>query len=104
MRYSRKEYCELCSYRFSFTPIYAPDMPRRLPIKDVAAGITSSILTGVKYWLHFTLVGLAWLCVVPFTACRIYRSLFNGSFDAVCDKFIKYICFLFYWIYFKNKI
>ncbi|VVC37801.1 Zinc finger, RING-CH-type,Zinc finger, RING/FYVE/PHD-type [Cinara cedri] len=83
MHYSRKEYCELCSYQFSFTPIYAPDMPRRLPIKDVAAGVTSSVLTGIKYWLHFTLVGLAWLCVVPFTACRIYRSLFNGSFDAV---------------------
>jgi E3 ubiquitin-protein ligase MARCH6 len=48
MRYSRKEYCELCGHRFSFTPIYSPDMPRRLPLKDVAAGLLSSIARAVK--------------------------------------------------------
>jgi len=51
MRYSRKEYCELCGYRFSFTPIYSPDMPRRLPMRDVAAGLLSSVATAVKYVL-----------------------------------------------------
>lgn len=83
MRYSRKEYCELCGHRFSFTPIYSPDMPRRLPLRDVAGGLLSSIATAVKYWLHYTLVALAWLGVVPLTACRIYRCLFSGSVDSV---------------------
>lgn len=54
MRYSRKEYCELCGYRFSFTPIYSPDMPRRLPMRDVAAGLLSSVATAVKYVLKNT--------------------------------------------------
>lgn len=83
MRYSRKEYCELCGYRFSFTPIYSPDMPRRLPLKDLAGGLIASIMTAVKYWLHYTLVAIAWLVVVPVTACRIYRTLFAGSIDAI---------------------
>nr|CAD7594684.1 unnamed protein product [Timema genevievae] len=83
MRYSRKEYCELCGHRFSFTPIYSPDMPRRLPLKDVAGGLLSSVATAVKYWLHYTLVAVAWLGVVPLTACRIYRCLFTGSVDSV---------------------
>jgi len=83
MRYSRKEYCELCGHRFSFTPIYAADMPRRLPLRDVAKGLLSSIATAVKYWLHYTLVAVAWLGVVPLTACRIYRCLFTGSVDSV---------------------
>ncbi|GFG38068.1 hypothetical protein Cfor_10645 [Coptotermes formosanus] len=83
MRYSRKEYCELCGHRFSFTPIYSPDMPRRLPLRDVAGGLLSSVATAVKYWLHYTLVALAWLGVVPITACRIYRCLFSGSVDSV---------------------
>ncbi|XP_018913896.1 E3 ubiquitin-protein ligase MARCHF6 isoform X2 [Bemisia tabaci] len=83
MRYSRKEYCELCGYRFSFTPIYSPDMPRRLPIKDVIGGLLGSVVTAVKYWFHYTIVALAWLGVVPLTACRIYRSLFTGSVDSV---------------------
>lgn len=83
MRYSRKEYCELCGHRFSFTPIYSPDMPRRLPLRDVAGGLLSSVATAVKYWLHYTLVALAWLGVVPLTACRIYRCLFTGSVDSI---------------------
>uniref|UniRef100_A0A1B6ML90 E3 ubiquitin-protein ligase MARCHF6 n=2 Tax=Graphocephala atropunctata TaxID=36148 RepID=A0A1B6ML90_9HEMI len=83
MRYSRKEYCELCGHRFSFTPIYSPDMPRRLPIRDVAGGLLASVATAVKYWVHYTVVALAWLGVVPLTACRIYRCLFTGSVDSV---------------------
>ncbi|XP_051166426.1 E3 ubiquitin-protein ligase MARCHF6 [Leptopilina boulardi] len=83
MRYSRKEYCELCGYRFSFAPIYSPDMPRRLPLRDVIGGLFSSIVTAVKYWLHYTLVAIAWLGIVPLTACRIYRVLFSGSLDLI---------------------
>lgn len=83
MRYSRKEYCELCGHRFSFTPIYSPDMPRRLPLRDVAGGLLSSVATAVKYWVHYTVVALAWLGIVPLTACRIYRCLFSGSVDSV---------------------
>lgn len=78
MRYSRKEYCELCGHRFSFTPIYAPDMPRVLPLRDVAGGLLSSVGTAVKYWLHYTLVALAWLGIVPLTGYRTYRFLFSG--------------------------
>lgn len=60
MRYSRKEFCELCGHKFSFTPIYSPDMPRVLPLRVVAGGLLSSVATAVKYWLHYTLVaGLA---------------------------------------------
>ncbi|XP_076235400.1 membrane-associated ring finger (C3HC4) 6 [Calliopsis andreniformis] len=83
MRYSRKEYCELCGYHFSFTPIYSPDMPRRLPLRDVVGGLFSSIVRAVKYWLHYTLVAIAWLGIVPLTACRTYRALFSGPLDLV---------------------
>lgn len=83
MRYSRKEFCELCGHRFSFMPIYSPDMPRRLPIRDVVGGLVTSVATAVKDWLHYTLVALAWLGIVPLTACRTYRSLFSGSLDPV---------------------
>ncbi|CRL03326.1 CLUMA_CG016159, isoform A [Clunio marinus] len=81
MRYSRKEYCELCGHKFSFTPIYSPDMPRVLPLRVVAGGLVSSIATAVKYWLHYTLVAVAWLGIVPLTAYRTYRFFFSGSLD-----------------------
>ncbi|ODN03068.1 E3 ubiquitin-protein ligase MARCH6 [Orchesella cincta] len=83
LRYSRKEYCELCNHRFSFTPIYAPDMPKRLPIKDIISGLVTSVATAVRFWLHYTLVAFAWLGVVPLSACRIHRSLFTGSVNSI---------------------
>ncbi|KAH9515679.1 E3 ubiquitin-protein ligase march6 [Bulinus truncatus] len=83
LKYSRKEYCELCKHRFSFTPIYSPDMPSRLPIKDIVSGLVTSMARAVRYWFHYTLVAFAWLGVVPLTACRIYRCLFTGSVSSL---------------------
>ncbi|GAB6030401.1 E3 ubiquitin-protein ligase march6 [Chamberlinius hualienensis] len=83
LRYSKKEYCELCSHNFSFAPIYAPDMPKRLPIRDIVSGLLASVARAVRYWFHYTLVTFAWLGVVPLTACRIYRCLFTGSSSSV---------------------
>jgi E3 ubiquitin-protein ligase MARCH6 len=81
MRYSRKEFCELCGHKFSFTPIYSPDMPRVLPLKDVCCGLLSSIGKAVKSWIHYTLVAVAWLGAVPLTAYRTYKFLFSGSLE-----------------------
>lgn len=79
MRYSRKEYCELCGHKFSFTNIYSPDMPRVLPLRDLVGGLLSSVLKAFNYWLHYTLVVVVWLGIVPLAAYRTYRFLFDGS-------------------------
>lgn len=56
-------------------------MPRVLPLRDVAGGLLNSVTHAVKYWLHYTVVAIAWLGVVPLTAYRTYRFLFTGSFN-----------------------
>lgn len=83
MRYSRKEYCELCGYRFSFIPIYSPDMPRMLPLKDVLYGLLKSISRAIKGYVHFTFVVIAWLGIVPLYAYRMYRTLFTDSVENI---------------------
>ena len=83
LKYSKKEFCELCSHRFSFTPIYSPDMPKRLPLSIIFKGLLGTVAHAVRFWLHYTLVALAWLGVVPLTACRIYRTLFTGSVSSI---------------------
>ena len=42
-RYSKKEFCELCNHRFSFTPIYSPDMPKRIPLRLVLSGLVGTV-------------------------------------------------------------
>jgi len=83
LKYSKKEYCELCKHKFSFAPIYHPDMPSRLPIKDIITGLFKNIFKAIKFWLHSTLVALSWMAIVPLTACRIYRCLFAGSVSSL---------------------
>ncbi|KAL9908267.1 E3 ubiquitin-protein ligase MARCHF6 [Glossina fuscipes fuscipes] len=84
MRYSHKEYCELCGHRFSFQPIYSPDMPRVLPLRDVIGGLLTAIAKAAKSWAHYSLVGTAWFVVVPLSAYRTYRYLFRASsFDMI---------------------
>ena len=58
-------------------------MPKRLPLKDVLSGLISSIATAVRFWVHYTVVAIAWLGIVPLSACRIHRSLFTGSVNSI---------------------
>ncbi|CAF0717397.1 unnamed protein product [Brachionus calyciflorus] len=83
LKYSKKEYCELCKHKFTFAPIYDPNMPKRLPAKDIATGLLKNLFKAVRFWLHSTLVAISWLAVVPLTACRIYRCLFAGSVSSL---------------------
>lgn len=54
-------------------------MPNRLPVKDFVGGLVTNILRALKYWLHYTLVALAWLGVVPITACKSMQFHFLYS-------------------------
>jgi E3 ubiquitin-protein ligase MARCH6 len=54
-------------------------MPKRLPFKDIVSGLAGSMITALRYWFHYTVVAVAWLAVVPLTAYRIFKCLFNGS-------------------------
>ena len=60
----------LCSH---FT-VYSPDMPSRLPVQDIFAGLVTSVGTAIRYWFHYTLVAFAWLGVVPLTACKWFAD------------------------------
>lgn len=63
--------------------VYSPDMPSRLPIQDICAGLLTSVGTAIRYWFHYTLVAFAWLGVVPLTACEYQSSEHHRSFPSV---------------------
>ncbi|CAD6184168.1 unnamed protein product [Caenorhabditis auriculariae] len=79
LKYSKKEVCELCSYKYSFQPIYRPDMPKALPLAEITKGVLISTGKMFKTWLLYTLVMVAWLGLVPLTTARIYNCIFHVS-------------------------
>ena len=62
--------------------VYSPDMPKSLPLVELMQGLGKNILRALRYWLHYTLVVVAWLGIVPLTACKLY---FIINFQ--CSKF-----------------
>ncbi|KRY84752.1 E3 ubiquitin-protein ligase MARCH6, partial [Trichinella pseudospiralis] len=91
LKYSKKDVCELCNHQYKFTPVYHPDMPTILPIREVASGMAYSLLKAVRCWIHYSIVVFSWLIVVPLASCRINRSLFKGPsywiWDFTADLF-----------------
>ncbi|VIO95998.1 LP04173p, putative [Brugia malayi] len=79
LKYSKKEVCELCSHKYSFQPIYRSDMPQTLPLSEIIRGILLNMGRILRCWAIYTLVLVAWLGIVPITACRIYRIVFSAS-------------------------
>ena len=63
----------------SFLVVYSPDMPKRLPVKDIVSGLFRSVGRAVLSWLHYTLVAIAWLGVVPLTACEYHPLISHLS-------------------------
>ncbi|EGT48456.1 CBN-MARC-6 protein [Caenorhabditis brenneri] len=83
LKYSKKEVCELCNHKYSFQPIYRPDMPKALPIFEILRGIFFSGALMIKTWLVYTFVMATWLGIVPLTAARIYNCIFYLSFHDI---------------------
>ncbi|CAD5206513.1 unnamed protein product [Bursaphelenchus okinawaensis] len=81
LKYSKKEVCELCNYRFSFQPVYASNMPERLPIRDLMSGVSVMGLKTCQLCLTYGLVAFCWLFFVPVMACRINKMVFSGFFN-----------------------
>ena len=58
-----------------FLTVYAPDMPHTLPISEFLYGLGKNLGKALQYWLHYSLVAIAWLGVVPLTSCEFINKL-----------------------------
>ncbi|KAJ1369280.1 RINGv [Parelaphostrongylus tenuis] len=83
LKYSKKEVCELCNYKYSFQPIYRHDMPKALPLIEILKGVAISAASMVRTWLVYTMVLISWLGIVPLTAARIYHAVFYLSMQEI---------------------
>ena len=54
-------------------------MPKHLPLKILITGLAQTIFKALSLWFHYTLVAIAWLIVVPLSAYRIYKFIFNTT-------------------------
>eukprot|EP00126_Sphaerothecum_destruens_P006027 Sdes_comp19176_c0_seq1m9976 len=79
LQHSRTTKCELCHHPFSFSPIYADNMPSRIPLTVLLHGAWSTTInTFVKFFRLFA-VFLCWFVIMPYSITRIWKFIFPVS-------------------------
>ncbi|KEF52082.1 uncharacterized protein A1O9_11708 [Exophiala aquamarina CBS 119918] len=76
LSHSQKKYCELCKTSFRFTKLYDRSMPHTLPFPLFLHQITRHALSAFLRHTRYLLVGLVWLCCLPWSIRQIWRGLF----------------------------
>lgn len=83
---SRKKNCTVCGYRFLIKPIYSPDMPSRLPLRDILRCLKSSIImTTGRNLIDFS---IAITCVAFFL---LYYISVKCAFESVLGTWRDYL-------------
>jgi E3 ubiquitin-protein ligase DOA10 len=74
--HSQKKHCELCKTPFRFTKLYAPNMPRTLPLPVFIKHLAVHILKNIATWMRMCLVTAVWLVGLPWMMRHIWGLLF----------------------------
>ncbi|KFY08546.1 hypothetical protein V492_06136 [Pseudogymnoascus sp. VKM F-4246] len=74
--HSQKKHCELCKTPFRFTKLYAPNMPRTLPLPVFIKHLAVHILKNIATWMRMCLVTVVWLVGLPWMMRHIWGLLF----------------------------
>nr|PNR39211.1 hypothetical protein PHYPA_019489 [Physcomitrium patens] len=79
LNHSNARQCEVCKHMFAFSPVYAPDAPARLPVRELFLGMTVKALKGARFFIRLLFVVCVWLLLIPFVTLWIWRVTFVRS-------------------------
>lgn len=85
LNHSKKKYCELCKHPFTFSPIYAPQMPSRIPFSVLILGSIKFAAKLVKRSLSFIFAAFLWGFLVPMVSAQIFRYYFGFSLQGLLN-------------------
>ena len=76
LSHSQKKYCELCKTPFRFTKLYKDTMPSKIPLFTFIHRVILHMLCAVGRWIRYAVVGVIWLCWLPWSIRQVWRGLF----------------------------
>ncbi|KAM6496827.1 hypothetical protein JOM56_007300, partial [Amanita muscaria] len=76
LAHSKKRKCDLCNHPFSFTKVYAPNMPPTLPVPLLLRRLAQQIFYGILFGVRSVLVATIWLAVLPWLTLLAWRFYF----------------------------
>ncbi|KAJ2965164.1 hypothetical protein NQ176_g10754 [Zarea fungicola] len=76
LSHSHKKYCELCKTSFRFTKLYAPDMPKSLPVHVFIEHMAKYLFRNLLVWLRAVLAISIWICWLPLFMRAVWSFMF----------------------------
>ncbi|MEW5316625.1 MAG: hypothetical protein WDW38_007985 [Sanguina aurantia] len=81
LQHSKRTHCEVCKHQYAFSPIYLPDAPALLPLRDLVTGLGRRAATAAQYVLRVAVVAYVWLMIVPLVTSLGARIALAHSID-----------------------
>lgn len=76
LSHSQKKYCELCKTPFRFTKLYAPDMPKSLPVHIFLEHMAKYLFQNILVWLRAAVAISVWVCWLPYFMRSVWSFMF----------------------------
>ncbi|KAJ6443773.1 RING finger membrane protein [Purpureocillium lavendulum] len=76
LSHSQKKHCELCKTSFRFTKLYAPDMPKSLPVHVFLEHMARYLLRNMLVWLRAFVSISVWVCWLPWFMRSVWSFMF----------------------------
>ncbi|OAX41033.1 hypothetical protein K503DRAFT_713394 [Rhizopogon vinicolor AM-OR11-026] len=77
LSHSKKKTCDVCKHPYSFTKVYAANMPPTLPPFLLFRRLAQQALFAILFGLRAVLVGTVWLAVLPWITIWTWRVYFT---------------------------
>ncbi|KAF6753084.1 hypothetical protein DFP72DRAFT_903296 [Ephemerocybe angulata] len=77
LAHSRKKTCDVCKHPYSFTKVYAPNMPSHLPPFLLARRFIQHGIFGLLFLIRVIGVAIIWLAVLPWITVWTWRMYFS---------------------------
>ncbi|KAH0582550.1 hypothetical protein H2248_010489 [Termitomyces sp. 'cryptogamus'] len=77
LSHSKKKNCDVCKHPYSFTKVYASNMPTSLPTLLLVKKLIQQILFALLFGLRGIVVGVIWLTALPWATVWTWRMYFS---------------------------
>ncbi|KAI9440783.1 hypothetical protein H4582DRAFT_2110852 [Lactarius indigo] len=83
LSHSKKKTCDVCKYPYSFTKVYADDMPGQLPVVLLLRKFAQQVAFAILFCIRAVIVSFVWLAVLPWVTVwtwRMYFAMGNSTY------------------------
>ncbi|KAH0836468.1 hypothetical protein J3R83DRAFT_8077 [Lanmaoa asiatica] len=77
LSHSKKKTCDVCKHPYSFTKVYASDMPTSLPPLLLIRRLAQQAFFASLFGIRAVLIGIVWLALLPWITIWTWRVYFT---------------------------